>query len=133
MVNTGWLGYARVDYKEGSQIEGWGASAGLRYQFTPEMIASVMPVKAKAPARPYIAPTSWTGFYVGGILGADYGRSDVTVLTAVPQKERPWVATTRSSPATARSWSGDCGKFSCRLCQCVPSSKETNAPVSVAA
>jgi opacity protein-like surface antigen len=91
VVHTGWLGYVRVDYKEGDNITGWGASAGLRYQFTPEMIASVMPVKAKAP-RAYIAPTNWTGFYVGGVVGADYGRTDVTVLTAPAQKERPWVA-----------------------------------------
>jgi opacity protein-like surface antigen len=92
VVNSGWLGYVRADYKEGENINGWGASAGLRYQFTPEMIAAVMPVKAKAPARPFIAPTSWTGFYVGGVLGADYGRTDVTVLTPVPQRERAWVA-----------------------------------------
>jgi opacity protein-like surface antigen len=91
VVNTGWLGYVRGDYKDGDNINGWGASAGLRYQFTPEMIAAAMPVKVKAP-RPYIAPTNWTGFYVGGVLGADYGRTDVTVLTAPAQKERPWVA-----------------------------------------
>jgi opacity protein-like surface antigen len=91
VVNTGWLGYVRADYKEGDNINGWGASAGLRYQFTPEMIASVMPVKVKAP-RSYIAPTNWTGFYVGGVFGADYGRTDVTVLTAPAQSERPWVA-----------------------------------------
>ena len=92
VVNSGWLGYVRADYKDGDQINGWGASAGLRYQFTPEMIASVMPVKVKAPPRPYIAPTYWTGFYVGGVLGADYGRTDVTVLTTPAQSERPWVA-----------------------------------------
>jgi len=90
VVNTGRLGYVRGDYKDGDNIQGWGASAGLRYQFTPEMIASVMPVKVKAP-RPFIAPTNWTGFYAGVIGGADYGRTDVTVLTAAPQKERPWV------------------------------------------
>ena len=77
VINTGWLGYVRADYKEGSQINGYGASAGVRYQFTPEMIASVMPVKVKAPPHPYVAPTNWTGFYVGGVVGADYGRTDI--------------------------------------------------------
>lgn len=92
VVNSGWLGYVRADYKDGDNITGWGASAGLRYQFTPEMIAAVMPVKVKAPPRPFIAPTNWTGFYVGGVVGADYGRTDVTVLTTPAQSERPWVA-----------------------------------------
>jgi opacity protein-like surface antigen len=92
VVNSGWLGYVRADYKDGSNITGWGASAGLRYQFTPEMIAAVMPVKVKAPPHPVILPTNWTGFYVGGVVGADYGRTDVTVFTTPAQKERPWVA-----------------------------------------
>ena len=34
--NTGWLGYARVDYRTGENIEGWNVNAGLRYQFSPE-------------------------------------------------------------------------------------------------
>src|SRR5579859_849266 len=92
VVNTGWLGYVRADYKNGDNITGWGLSGGVRYQFTPEMIAAVMPFKVKAPPHPYIAPTNWTGFYVGAIGGADYGRTDVTALTTPAQSERPWVA-----------------------------------------
>jgi opacity protein-like surface antigen len=76
--NTGWLGFVRVDYKDGSNLESWAGNAGLRYQFTPEMIASVMPTKAPVKARGvYIPPTNWTGFYVGGFLGAAYGNTDV--------------------------------------------------------
>jgi opacity protein-like surface antigen len=91
VIGTGFLGYVRADYKDGDNINGWGASAGLRYQFTPEMIAAALPVKAPV-GHPVILPTNWTGFYVGGVLGADYGRTDVTVLSAFPaQKERPWV------------------------------------------
>jgi opacity protein-like surface antigen len=92
LINTGVLGYVRADYKDGDNINGWGFSTGIRYQFTPEMIASVMPVKVKAPPHAYIAPTNWTGFYVGGVAGADSGRTDVTVLTTPAQSERPWVA-----------------------------------------
>jgi opacity protein-like surface antigen len=77
VVNTGWLGFVRVDYRNGDNIEGWTGNAGLRYQFTPEMIASVMPVKVKAPPHPYIAPTNWTGFYAGGFLGVSEGKTDI--------------------------------------------------------
>lgn len=77
VLNTGWLGFARVDYRNGDNIEGWTGNAGIRYQFTPEQIAAVMPTKFKAPARAVIGPTSWTGFYVGGFFGVNYGTTDV--------------------------------------------------------
>jgi opacity protein-like surface antigen len=77
LVNTGWLGFVRVDYRNGENIEGWAGNAGLRYQFTPETIASVMPTKAvKAPAAP-IGSTNWTGLYVGGFAGAAGGSADI--------------------------------------------------------
>jgi opacity protein-like surface antigen len=76
--NTGWLGFVRVDYRNGDNIEGWTGNAGLRYQFTPEMMAAVMPTKAPVKARgAYIGPTSWTGFYIGGFAGVDYGTTDM--------------------------------------------------------
>jgi opacity protein-like surface antigen len=79
VANTGWLGFVRVDYRNGQNIEGWTGNAGIRYQFTPETIAAVvMPTKAplKAPAT-VIAPTNWTGFYVGGFLGVAEGKTDI--------------------------------------------------------
>jgi opacity protein-like surface antigen len=75
--NTGWLGFVRVDYRNGSDINGWAGNAGIRYQFTPETIAGVMPTKAPVKAAPVVAPVNWTGFYVGGFLGGAYGRSDI--------------------------------------------------------
>ncbi len=33
VLNTGWLGYVRVDYRKGDNIEGWGFNGGLRYQW----------------------------------------------------------------------------------------------------
>jgi hypothetical protein len=30
-----WLGYARFDYRKGSNIDGWGINGGIRYQFAP--------------------------------------------------------------------------------------------------
>ena len=45
-MNTGWLGFVRVDYRNGDNIDGWTGNAGIRYQFTPETIAAVLPTKA---------------------------------------------------------------------------------------
>jgi opacity protein-like surface antigen len=89
IVNTGWLGFARIDYRDGNNINGYTGNVGIRYQFTPEMIAAVMPVKVKAPPRPFIGPTSWTGFYVGGFGGAAAGRTDIGFVGATGT--RPWV------------------------------------------
>jgi opacity protein-like surface antigen/uncharacterized protein YhjY with autotransporter beta-barrel domain len=84
IVNTGFLGFVRVDYRNGNNIEGWTGNAGIRYQFTPEMIAAVMPVKVKAPPRAFIGPTDWTGFYVGGFAGAAVGRTGIGFVGADP-------------------------------------------------
>jgi opacity protein-like surface antigen len=76
--NTGWLGFARVDYRNGENIDGWAGTAGIRYQFTPEFIAAVMPtkvpVKALPPAALYV---NWTGFYLGAHGGVGYGRDRI--------------------------------------------------------
>jgi opacity protein-like surface antigen len=93
IVNTGWLGYLRVDYRDGDNINGWTGNAGIRYQFTPDMVASVMPVKVKAPPHPVIAPTFWTGFYVGGFAGIAAGRTDLQFVAAPfpAAGDKPWV------------------------------------------
>jgi len=33
VVNTGWFGYVRLDYRTGENVEGYGINAGLRYQW----------------------------------------------------------------------------------------------------
>jgi opacity protein-like surface antigen len=77
VANTGWLGFVRVDYRNGDNINGWTGNAGIRYQFTPDMIVAVMPTKAPVKARgAVLTPVNWTGFYVGGFFGADYGTTD---------------------------------------------------------
>ena len=35
ILNSPWLGYARFDYRNGSNIDGWGINGGIRYQFAP--------------------------------------------------------------------------------------------------
>src|SRR5262249_2754476 len=74
--DTGWLGFARFDYREGSEIRGLSGAGGIRYQFTPTEAASVMPLKEKAPAWAD-HPVNWTGLYVGGFGGAQYGRGSI--------------------------------------------------------
>ena len=90
VINTGWLGYVRGDFRDGSQITGWGLSGGIRYQFTP-VVAAVMPTKVKAPVA-VIMPTNWTGVYIGGLLGAQYGRTDISLNTDPTMSARPYVA-----------------------------------------
>ena len=73
--NTGWLGYLRVDYTNGNNLEGWTGSGGIRYQFTPEAPRPAMITKApvKAPVTAAAIPVNWTGFYVGGVGGGAFG------------------------------------------------------------
>ncbi len=91
IVNTGWLGFVRVDYRNGDHIDGWTGNAGLRYQFTPELLAAAMPTKFKAPPRAVIGATNWTGFYVGGFFGAAAGRTDIGFVTTPTAGAKPWV------------------------------------------
>ncbi len=77
LKNTGWLGFARVDYREGSEMHGLSATGGFRYQFTPTEVASAMPVKAKAPVL-VDHSVNWTGWYAGLIGGAtEFGRASM--------------------------------------------------------
>ena len=94
IVNTGWLGFARVDYRNGQNLDGWTGNAGIRYQFTPELLARVspFPLKTKAAPRPVIGPTNWTGFYIGGFGGAAAGRTDIGFVGDPTSGNRPWVS-----------------------------------------
>jgi outer membrane autotransporter protein len=80
IANTGWLGFVRLDYRNGDKLEGLSGTGGIRYQFTPEVVANrALPAKAPAYKAPLAAPVSWTGWYVGGIAGANIGRADLIV------------------------------------------------------
>ncbi len=91
IVNTGWLGFVRVDYRNGEHIDGWTGNAGIRYQFTPETLAAVMPTKAPRSPIPVIGVTNWTGFYAGGFFGAAAGRTDIAFPGSPQSTNRPWV------------------------------------------
>jgi outer membrane autotransporter protein len=85
VANTGLLGYIRGDYRTGDNIEGYSLNGGVRYQFSPETVASVVKY-AKAPITkaPVFADVAydWTGFFVGGSFGALNGRTDWDFPTA---------------------------------------------------
>ena len=91
IVNTGWLGFVRVDYRNGNNIDGWTGNAGIRYQFTPETIAAVLPTKAPKSPIPVIGVTNWTGFYAGGFFGAAGGGTDIEFPGSPQANNSPWV------------------------------------------
>jgi opacity protein-like surface antigen len=88
-LNTGWVGFVRGDYRVGNNIEGWSGNAGLRYNFAPEKaVAAKMVTKSPVLAA---APYNWTGFYLGGHLGAAQGRGHVDFVGTGVTNE-PYVA-----------------------------------------
>lgn len=77
VLNTGWVGYFRGDYRTGDRVEGWGLSAGLRYQFNPGVAATPLITKGDSPSfLPVIdGPVNWSGLSVGGSVGGLWGQS----------------------------------------------------------
>jgi opacity protein-like surface antigen len=70
LPDTGWLGFARVDYRTGDNIQGYSVSAGLRYQLEAKNRARRPEIAMKArPAEGY----DWTGPYVGVSAGSTWG------------------------------------------------------------
>ncbi len=74
VLDTGWLGYARVDYRSGENIESVTANAGIRYQFTPPKDMDVS-LKDAQPYR-HLAKHNWTSIYGGFMSGVVSGRTD---------------------------------------------------------
>jgi opacity protein-like surface antigen len=86
---TGWIGYARVDYRNGENIEALSVNGGIRYQFapTPPVVAAPAPMYTKAVKAPPVAPPplTWTGFYLGGFAGGAWaGHVTTTELAPGP-------------------------------------------------
>jgi opacity protein-like surface antigen len=96
---TGWLGFARLDFRDGPNLQGLSGIGGIRYQFAPEAARKiVMPVKA-IPAK--ALPTrdlDWSGLYVGGFGGATFGPADGRYL-----------AGEADSHVSGYDWGGDLG------------------------
>lgn len=84
VLDTGWLGYARVDYRNGENIESVSINGGIRYQFAPAPQVSPPSTprrSAKAPEATF--SQRWTGFYVGGFAGGAW-TGDVTATELAP-------------------------------------------------
>jgi opacity protein-like surface antigen len=83
VLNTGWLGYVRADYRAGTDISSYSFSGGVRYQFTPGKDSGPMVTKAPIVKAPIAAKFyDWTGFYVGGFVGGIMGNTGWTYLGA---------------------------------------------------
>jgi outer membrane autotransporter protein len=78
VTGTGWLGFARVDYRDGPNLQGLSGTGGIRYQFAADAApARVMPVKAMPVKAPLVLhDVNWTGIYVGAFAGATLGTAD---------------------------------------------------------
>jgi outer membrane immunogenic protein len=77
-VGTGWVTFARFDYRSGDRLEGWDLTGGVRYHFTPP---AAIPVIGKAPmkAPPMVVAHNWTGFYIGASAGAAFAEDEMDV------------------------------------------------------
>lgn len=79
ILNTGWLAYVRGDYRTGDRVDGWGLSGGVRYQFSPEAVVARNVVRKGYDAPSLLpaieGPVNWTGFSLGGHLGANWDRA----------------------------------------------------------
>jgi opacity protein-like surface antigen len=76
--STGWTAFARLDYRDGPNLQGLSGTGAIRYQFTPDIVRA-RAMLAKAPVYKVSAPTAainWTGLYVGVFAGATEGTSD---------------------------------------------------------
>jgi outer membrane autotransporter protein len=71
VADTGWLAFARVDYRNGPNLEGLSGTGGIRYQFTPDKSRTVTKDRV-----PVVEVVNWTGFYVGGFGSALLGTAD---------------------------------------------------------
>lgn len=70
VLNTGWLGYARVDYRAGDNVEGISVNAGLRYQLQPPKDMAVSLKDGHRDHDTYRGSYDWTGVYAGVNAGA---------------------------------------------------------------
>jgi opacity protein-like surface antigen len=80
VINTGWVGFVRGDYRKGDNIDGWTANAGLRYNLAPDGPAPIQKMVTKGPALPVTAAYIWSGLYFGGHFGVGQGRGHVDFI-----------------------------------------------------
>jgi opacity protein-like surface antigen len=74
LAGTGWVSFARVDYRTGNRLEGWNGTGGVRYHFTPEPAVALVGKSPVYKAAPAVVARSWTGAYMGASAGAIFAR-----------------------------------------------------------
>ncbi|MDX2155891.1 MAG: autotransporter domain-containing protein [Hyphomicrobiaceae bacterium] len=74
LVDTGWVGYARVDYRAGENLESLTLNAGLRYQFQPQAEPEGGLKDGGGSSKP--AAYNWTGLHAGLVSGGTWGSGD---------------------------------------------------------
>ena len=84
-AGTGWLGFARVDYRTGDNIQGITANAGLRYQLNPETGG----LKDSGSLKDAQAGYSWTGPYLGAFAGSTSGSTPWSADWVEPDQKTP--------------------------------------------
>lgn len=102
ILNTGWLGYVRGDYRTGDRVEGFGISGGIRYQFNPELAARALVTKGDAPALVPVldGPVVWTGFSVGASTGGLWSQTQQNAFNFIDFSNR------RADPHAAGVYAG---------------------------
>ncbi len=82
ILNSGWLGYARADYRFGDNIDSFTVNAGFRYQFQPNDIAASLKDDGHDGAGHH--RFNWTGLYAGTTTGALWGSQDQSFTPGIP-------------------------------------------------
>jgi opacity protein-like surface antigen len=104
VAGTGWLGYLRADYRTGDRIEGYSLNGGLRYQFTPDMLAlAPKGLITKAPALA-AAPYNWNGFYIGATFAGLNGWTDWNNATSGVKFTNPRFAGAMAGGQVGYDW-----------------------------
>ena len=86
-INSPWLGYLRIDYKDGANIEALGFNAGLRYQFDQTQKTrngSVRPRRRREQSL-MIGPESMSAALAGAAFGRTNWNFPQTSTSANPQ------------------------------------------------
>jgi outer membrane autotransporter protein len=84
LVNTGWVAFARGDYRKGNRLEGWDATGGVRYHFAPEPAVALVGKSPVYKASSVVAAAhNWSGFYMGLSGGAAFARARMSIDTSI--------------------------------------------------
>jgi opacity protein-like surface antigen len=88
MAGSPWLGYMRLDYRDGANIQALGFNGGVRYQFDATQHVANGTLFDGPPRQ---APYDWSGPYIGAFTGAVQGK-DSWSFPQVTTSSNPQIA-----------------------------------------